>query len=351
MPMKERTKNMAVGITVLLGIAFLGFMILLFAGLPEVFKRGYEIKMLFKSTSEVRENDPVHLSGMSIGRVRKVEFTDGDPRKGVTFVARIDWDISIPANAKPFVYTRGLVGGAYLTLIPEGEYLKDPETGKVMDFLPKDKVITLKGTRKGSGAFPKELKDALKGLSDLASNLNKLIAPETQPAVEPKDGEKPIQPDTGLKSTVTKLNRALDALYAVLGDTENQENIKSSLANLSEASEKGAEAMEALKDFATQAKLSVEEISVPASSAAKRFDELAQKLIESAENVSALMTNLNQAATKIEAGEGTAGKFINDPKLYNSLLDATNQMSDLLEEFRDLVEQWKQRGVEIKMKS
>ena len=53
---------------------------------------------------------------------------------------------------------------------------------------------------------------------------------------------------------------------------------------------------------------------------------------------------------KIESGEGSAGKFINDPKLYNNLIEVSDQMTQLLKEFRQLVKKWKASGLEIKLK-
>ena len=148
-----------------------------------------------------------------------------------------------------------------------------------------------------------------------------------------------------------KLNRALDALARVFGDIDNQANIKKALANLSRATAGATEAMNALKDFATEAKASAVQarstmtgISKTASAVGNRFDKLAGKLIEDAEQLSTLMATINKAAAKIDSGDGTAGRLINDPKLYNDLLDATREFGRLLKDFRQLVEEWKKKG-------
>ena len=74
----------------------------------------------------------------------------------------------------------------------------------------------------------------------------------------------------------------------------------------------------------------------------------AGKLIESADELSVLLATLNKAAAKIESGKGTAGKLLNDPKLYNTLLEVGDQMTRLLKEFRQLVEKWKTSGLGIR---
>ena len=127
--------------------------------------------------------------------------------------------------------------------------------------------------------------------------------------------------------------------------------------NLAEVTRKAAEAMDALKGFATEARKSageagetMKDISRTAAAARRRIDQLAAKLIQDAEKISALMTTLNRFATKLEAGEGTVGKLVNDPKLYSGLVEATEQMTELLKEFRKLVEAWRHSGVELRLK-
>jgi phospholipid/cholesterol/gamma-HCH transport system substrate-binding protein len=108
--------------------------------------------------------------------------------------------------------------------------------------------------------------------------------------------------------------------------------------------------MNALKDFATEARKAVGEVAQPASAAARSFDAVAQELMTSAGRLSAVLTTIHQAASKMESGEGTAARLLNDPKLYNNLVDATHQMASLVKELREFVNTWKDRGVPIKLK-
>ena len=63
-----------------------------------------------------------------------------------------------------------------------------------------------------------------------------------------------------------------------------------------------------------------------------------------------MLMTINRLATTIESGEGTVGQLINDPKLYQNLLTATNRFSKLLADLQLLAEKWKQSGVGIKLK-
>ncbi len=94
-----------------------------------------------------------------------------------------------------------------------------------------------------------------------------------------------------------------------------------------------------------------DEAQKTASNANQKLDDIAGKLITTSEGISELMATMNRIAIKIESGDGTAGKLLNDPQLYNSFLEASKQMAEMLKEFRELAETWKKQGVEIKLKS
>ena len=55
-------------------------------------------------------------------------------------------------------------------------------------------------------------------------------------------------------------------------------------------------------------------------------------------------------AAKIDAGQGTAGQLVNDPKLYQSLVDSARELNATITDFKRLVEQWEQEGVSLKLK-
>ncbi len=346
--MNERAKNVAVGITVLVALAMLSGMIVLFAGLPQMFQSGQELKIHFPATAGAHEGDPVHMAGMRVGRITDISFTGDDPTKGVTFTVRIKPEVQIPGNVAAYIFTRGFVGGAYLELRPEGPTRKDPQTGKVLEYLPDDWSKPIQGKLKGSGMFPDEMKNAFMELSKLAENLNAAIAPGKTPATTAATGPA-TRPTGGIKGAISLLVTTLNDIHKVL-DEENRANIKTSFANLAKASAGAVEAMDAMKKFAAEAKTTMKKAGDTADTARKRLNELAGKLIEDAEKMSTLMTTINKAAIKLEAGEGTAGKLLKDPALYNNLIAASKQMEKMLEDFRDLIKQWKEKGIKADIK-
>ena len=299
--MKEHARNILVGLTVMVALGLLAAMILVFAGVPGILQGGYVIRMRFPTTADAHEGDPVHLVGIPVGSITHIGFADDDPRKGVTITARIDGDTKIPGNVNAYIFSKGIAGGAYVELKADGKERIDPATGLPMEFLPVDWSGVIEGRLKTS-LLPDEVREGLKGITRLAENLNKLLAPA------PADGEAATQgagtrPTAmqGLKGTVAKLNEALDALNAAFSK-QNRANLTSSLENI---------------------------------------DDLTRKLLSSAEKLSSILDSMNRTVTKMEKGEGSAGKLVNDPKLYNNLVEASEQLTQSLKEFRELLKHWK----------
>ncbi len=322
--MSERSRNIVVGLTAIIGLVLLATMILIFTGLPELFSTGYVIQMHFDDSHSLQSGDSVWLLGQQVGTLTDVRYTNNNPLEGVTMTARIDDDIRLPTNVKVRVYSKGLVGKGYLALVPEGDFKKDPATGETIKFYqPGDKIVLQGKADTGSSLLPPELTSKLESIGDLAESLKELIDPEpatTQPATPPGDGQaatQPAEPPIGLKGTVARMNRTLDAIYAITGDPDNQQNIKRSLENLSEVS--------------------------------GNADELVRKLITDAEDISKLVRGLQQTVGKLNEGEGTMSQLLNDPQLYRSLLNLTEQLDKMAKQAERLLQRWEQDGLDVKL--
>jgi hypothetical protein len=45
------------------------------------------------------------------------------------------------------------------------------------------------------------------------------------------------------------------------------------------------------------------------------------------------------------AGDGTTGRMVKDPRLNESLTDTTQKLNLTLDEFRKLIDKWKEKGI------
>ena len=347
--MTERRRNLAVGVTVLAALCALGYMILLFGRVPSFARGGYKLTIDFPSAANLHVGAEVHLNGIPIGRVTKVRLRT-DPRAGVQVACRIDADASIPDDSLVAIAHRGLGGTAYVTLAARRPAdLKTPVRP-----LATDGTARLRGTISPGGILAGQGGDQLKKIAEglgsfarLADNLNRLIEPPTAD---------PNGPST-LGETLNKLNRVLDSLSAITADADNQQNIRDALANLRQVTQRGVETMDQLGQFAAEARKSLEGVDAGVAAATdlaretqRHIDTLATRLIADADELGRLLSSLNRAAAKLDSGDGAAAKFLNDPKLYNNLLESTRQLGRTLAEMQAAVKTWREGGLRVKFK-
>lgn len=351
--MNETRRNIAVGVTVLLALAGLAFMILLFGQAPTFFQRGYVIHIAFPQSGGVTKGGDVHLNGQPVGKITDIQLMP-DPRQGVAFECRINYGVKIPKDSDIYISTRGLGGGTSVELMAKPLLPGQIDRG----FYPTDGSAYLTGSYEGTSLIPKELTDQLGKMAEgfasfsrLADNLNQLIQPASAPTTTTTGtGPATTTSAPSLAGTVTRLNQAMDGFNAIVSDPQNQANIKVTLANLATASQNGAAAMEEIRKFATNANATVQQVGNATESVRKNMDDLTRRLIGDADRLGQLLTALSQTVNSINTGQGTAGKLLNDPQLYNSLVEATERLSRTMAELQITVKQWQAEGVRLKLR-
>ncbi|MBS3733323.1 MAG: MCE family protein [Phycisphaerae bacterium] len=373
--MQERTRNVIVGLTVVLALVLLGVLVVMFTGLPQVFQTGYVIHIRFDHSGGVRAGDAVHMSGMQIGQITDVRFAQpGKPGAGVTMTARIDGNIRLPGNTQAHMYTQGLSGQPYVALQADGKALINETTGQPYELLPTDRAVTIRAKHEATnlaqeardvgrriesflsdarpamdaaaklGQLADDAGPALRELTRLAENINALFAtgeaaPSTSPATAPAATTTRPAPRTPM----AKISRILDGLDGLFGDPESREKMSRTLDNLDRASQHAVASLKQLQTFSEDAREMV-------GSVRSDSHKLMQKLIASAEKISTLVETLQRSAARLDRGEGTAGKMLHDTELYENLVTASKQLTETLAQFNKLLEKWKADGVELKLK-
>ena len=369
--MRERTRNVLVGLTVLLALGILGALIIIFQELPGFMQPGYAVKVRFPTAGGLVKGSDVMLAGQRVGQVTDVAFTDGDPRKGATVTVIIDREVNIPGTVNAYVRSRGFTGGALVELAMDG---KPPGVGRGIEWLPKDGTVTIEGFLPTDGGLisadlQASAADAMKKVGRLADGLNELLGPAPPTATAPSTGPAAppaIGPATqpSLRGSLARLDAALDGIAAITGDPENQANLKAALANFKNASAAATDAMKEMRELVAKAKTLADgvtattgdissvakDVSAAARSAGQRVERLGDRLVVSAEKLDKALTAIEVAAVKVGSGEGTAGKLLNDPELYNTLTDTAGELKSLMRSLNDLIAQWKESGVQIKVK-
>jgi phospholipid/cholesterol/gamma-HCH transport system substrate-binding protein len=382
--MNETVRNIAVGLTVLCAFALFAAMVVIFTVTPTAFKSGWPLVMVSAGTHDIKVGTPVHIAGMRIGQVSEVRFVEPSrPQEGVRIRATIDGEIRLPASAKAHVFTRGLSGQPYLEIKPDGETAGDSAAGEAYDQLPIDGSVTLEVQPESVGLLPADVVDAarsiaesfrafeeqggmedlaaaMKGLGrigELADNLNRqLLRPRA--ATAPADGEAetaqtaPADANAApgrLASTLDSLDQALGGLAEMLADPEARAGFQKALVEMPRTLEETREAMASLRAMAENAQATLEEVRGRADAAGEDFHRLSAGVIAASDELSRLLRDLQETSRAAREGEGTVGRLLNDPKVYQNLVDVTGQLEQLIQDLRVLTKSWAESGVRLRM--
>ncbi|MFH1371944.1 MAG: MlaD family protein [Planctomycetota bacterium] len=304
----QRRRSMVVGGFIVIAVIAFFWMIFKFGDLPILVSeiKSYEIKIQFPSAPGVQKDTPVRFCGYQIGRV--IAVNPPELRKDLNtqqyyhqtlVLANIDNQFKdIPAGVEVKLMTRGL-GSSYIEMkVPA----QDIRKGKVLS----EGSLLQGSTGVTSEFFPEESQ----------KKLDELI--------------------TGVGSFVDNAN-------SIIGDTENKANLKAAMANIAEASKQATAVLQQLQETAAVGKTTLQNADV-------RMERLTNSLVGTSDKLSEVMTHLGSILDKINNGEGTAGRLVNDGRLYEQLLEDSRQLELVLKDLKSFVAESKEKGVPIKLK-
>jgi phospholipid/cholesterol/gamma-HCH transport system substrate-binding protein len=116
--MSKSTRDLVVGLFVLAGLATLAYLALQVGGVEGNGKGGLELSAEFAEIGGLKERAPVVVSGVRVGRVKRIELTP-DLRAVVTL--DVDARYKLPTDSSAAIRTEGLLGQQFVALEPGAE--------------------------------------------------------------------------------------------------------------------------------------------------------------------------------------------------------------------------------------
>jgi phospholipid/cholesterol/gamma-HCH transport system substrate-binding protein len=122
------SRDLAVGLFVLLGLAAIAYLSLQLGGLSYKGKGGLELHATFGQIGGLAERAPVVISGVRVGKVTKIDLSE-DMRASVTF--DVDKTLELPVDTSASIRTAGLLGNQFIELEPGAEDELLPPGGEI----------------------------------------------------------------------------------------------------------------------------------------------------------------------------------------------------------------------------
>lgn len=320
----QKRRNIIVGLFVIVAVSALIWLIFKFGDLPTAVSkiRSFDVYVQFPSAPGVQRDTPVRFCGYQIGRVTKVMAPEIRPemRNGkktgreyhqTLVVLSIDKKyMNIPSNVDIKLMARGL-GSSWIECKVDPNKLpappldpNRPETKFLVAGMP-----PLQGSiGMTSEFFPEE---SQKKFEEMADSLKELI----------------------------------DHAADIIGDPNSKENLKKTLANLYEVSQHTKQAIiqaeQMIEDFRKFAATGTETLQ----SVDSKAEKLVTALIGTSEELSKVTGQLRLILEKVNSGQGTVAKLVNDGQLYESTLESIEQLQMLLQELKSLIKEAKEKGL------
>ena len=286
--MNSKTIQLRVGLVVVLAIAILVVGIIWVKGI-RFNQTKYRYSVIFPNVGALEVGDPVSVSGVQKGKVKKIQLYQGE----VLVTLYLADDVVLKKDAKFTVKNIGLMGERFVAV----------HTGYSDTLL--------------------DLSQPVRGYYDTGI-----------PEVMGRVGE-----------MIDQLSRLVANLEGVLGTKRSRESMIETIRNLREISHvlnallnrnkgKFDQTMDDLSYTSAELKKIIDQNKEKLQTTVDNFGEASVKLENITTTLDTISISLKKLTSKIEKGEGTLGQLVNDTTLYEQIKETTRHVDDLIQDIK-----------------
>lgn len=332
--MDERTVQFRVGVMVVATLLITAILVLLMGDPKQIFQGTYTIHIEFTDAPGVSAGTPVRSRGLLIGRVADVAFSD----EGVIVTADIHEEVELRRNQRCKI-AGSLFGDRALEFVSFQDERLRQETVEPGE--------TIQGEVSG---------EPLSVLADMEDDIREMMEAMTEASRDVSTAARRLNAlvddnDEQIDRIVDKTERALDSLTAasqsvneVLGDPELRENLNRTLADLPllfddtrqavAAMSNTFERMDRTLDSADRNLHNLEGFTRPLG---ERGEEFFDKIDRGTQKIDVLLNRLIEFSESLNSREGSFGRLLNDPVLYENLSSAAANIEELTRDLKPIV--------------
>lgn len=291
--MLKPSREIKTAVLVISGI-FLFFFIFNYLKGENLLDPSVRITTIFENVEGLNTSSLVTLNGHKIGKVSSIEFTEDNSGK-LAVLLFVNSSFKFSKNSRAELYENGLIGGKSIAILPAFD--------KATPAISGDTLIS----------------QTKPGLTEL---VNQRLTP--------------------LQEKIEKMMVSADVLINNLNDVfdvQSKENLKISIAELSETIKSLKNTSDSVNEFITDEQsdlaLTLSNFNHITSDLKEVSAELNTVNYKSTfERLEATLTNFNSVLAAVENGEGSVGKLFKNDALYNNLENAAAQLNALLEDMK-----------------
>ena len=255
-----------------------------------IFSPNYSYYAIYPSSGGLQTGRPVKINGVTVGLVSNIKFYSSD-LDSVTVRFDVDKKYRFTKNSVAEISSgTSLMSDVEMNVVvmPGGMLAEDGDT--------------LGGILNG-------------GLSDMIKNT---VMPIRKSMIE----------------TLASLDSVLKNMNSVLSE-ENKTNLGTSLTSLSVTLENAQKLSANLNELLEQNNGNIQQITSNLAGSTQKINTLldtlsAEGFVQSISDLKSTLANLKDITDKVNSGDGTVSKLLNDPQIYDNLTSATQSLDALL---------------------
>lgn len=281
-----------VGITVLLAAvaAIVGFRFM--SDIP-IFSQSQKIQTTFVRADGLGTGSQIFIRGVKVGSVSDVQLTASD---SVRVTMRLDIDRELPRGSVAYLTSLGLIEGKSI-VIELGESEENIEFGGNIEGSYVESMMETLGSR--GEDLGDDLSSTFTELNTFLAQLNETLDDDAR---------------VTLNQTLQNTSQATQQIAGILENKQQEIDL---------AINSGSSMLAQLDTLATDSRPRVDSLMVTLESNISELEKIRVEL----EGASA---GLNEIIEKINTGQGTLGKMVNDPAVYDNLDELTKELNELV---------------------
>jgi len=283
-----------IGIAVFLAVIILVGGIIFLKGI-DFRSKEYRLTLFYGNVNGLAEGSPITIAGLNIGKVQDMRLAGNVIAVGVT----IDNKVNISKDSKAFIKSSSLMGGKQIAIIPgvSPEILKDGD------------ILT--------GAYEADLTELTSTLSPISTNVLGILERVNTTFDDPTR--------RNIQSILLELNRAAKDLQLVI--QQQGGHLDHAVGNFTTFSEDMSRFAKRLDTIAVDQKGNLNDGIKSIRVTAKTMEEASNRFKDAS-------ASIDNVFKKLERGDGTIGKLMNDERLYTHLDSLIMSLNELAKDLK-----------------